>query len=560
MSSVSPDHPTRGANTEAAPRHSESMEYRREIDGLRALAVLPVILFHAGFKAFSGGFVGVDIFFVISGFLITSIILGDAAAGRFSLLDFYDRRARRILPALYLVLLVCIPFAWIVLPPIELTSFSKSLVSIPLFSSNFFFWRDGNYFETTAELKPLLHTWSLAVEEQYYLFFPIFLTVILRAGLRWIFLLLSTVAASSLVLAQVLSSHSPVANFFLLPTRAWELAIGALVACHLRRSSSERIPVAARQVLSAAGLGLIVASILLFTKTTPFPGFAALAPTLGAALILLCARPDTLVGQALAIRAAVGIGLVSYSAYLWHQPLLALVRYRFPSPGSVVMGGLVGCTFALAWMTWKYVERPFRIRSAFDRRSVFRWSAVASAFLVLFGAASARLFRTTSVCGVESRIAKTLVGSRAVYASGLDERELVRYRIQYQPHNPAVVVLGSSRIMQVGEHNLTPGTLNLAVSGSSVEDLVAIGGLVAKRFKPATILIGVDPWLFNARSGQDRWKTLRTEYLEQLSLLSGQDGTPNPATGEPPERTNLLDRLGGRLYRSINRKRCLNPR
>ncbi len=151
------------------------MEYRREIDGLRAIAVSTVILFHAGFETFKGGFVGVDVFFVISGYLITTIILSELDQDRFSIISFYERRARRILPALFFVMLTCIPFAWVLLPPSELKSFFKSLVAVPLFVSNIFFWKDVGYFETAAELKPLLHTWSLAVEEQYYVFFPILL-------------------------------------------------------------------------------------------------------------------------------------------------------------------------------------------------------------------------------------------------------------------------------------------------------------------------------------------------------------------------------------------------
>ena len=160
------------------------MNYRREIDGLRALAVLPVILFHAGFETFSGGFVGVDVFFVISGYLITTIILAELEQGRFSIVNFYERRARRILPALFLVMLVCIPFAWIWLLPSDMKDFSQSLIAVAIFASNILFWRESGYFDTAAELKPLLHTWSLAVEEQYYVLFPLFLMLFWKLGKR----------------------------------------------------------------------------------------------------------------------------------------------------------------------------------------------------------------------------------------------------------------------------------------------------------------------------------------------------------------------------------------
>ena len=211
------------------------MDYRREIDGLRAIAVLPVILFHAGFETFSGGFVGVDVFFVISGYLITTIIIAELEQGKFSIINFYERRARRILPALFLVMLVCIPLAWFWLLPRDMQDFSQSLVAVTVFASNILFWRESGYFDTAAELKPLLHTWSLAVEEQYYVIFPLFLMSFWRLGKRWIMILLVAVFVVSLALAQWASLAKPSAAFFLLPARGWELLVGAFAAfCWLK--------------------------------------------------------------------------------------------------------------------------------------------------------------------------------------------------------------------------------------------------------------------------------------------------------------------------------------
>lgn len=195
------------------------MDYRREIDGLRTLAVLPVIFFHAGFQIFSGGFVGVDVFFVISGYLITTIILAELERGKFSIVNFYERRARRILPALFFVLFVCLPFAWTWLVPDDMKNFSQSLVAVSAFSSNILFWRTSGYFDTAAELKPLLHTWSLAVEEQYYVFFPLVLMLTWRLGKRCIISLLFIFFCGSLAVAQWTSVHVPMFGFFMLPTR-----------------------------------------------------------------------------------------------------------------------------------------------------------------------------------------------------------------------------------------------------------------------------------------------------------------------------------------------------
>ena len=214
------------------------MNYRREIDGLRALAVLPVILFHAGFETFSGRFVGVDVFFVISGYLITSIILYDMEAGTFSLIRFYERRARRILLALYFVIFACIPIAWLWLLPPDMKNFSQSLVAVSVFASNIFFWIESGYFSTAAEYKPLLHTWSLSLEEQYYVLFPLFMLLAWHLGKKWIVGLLIVMAIVSLTAAQWGSLNIPSATFFLLPTRGWELLFGTFIAFYYHQKKT----------------------------------------------------------------------------------------------------------------------------------------------------------------------------------------------------------------------------------------------------------------------------------------------------------------------------------
>lgn len=236
------------------------MQYRPEVDGLRAIAVLPVILFHAGFSAFSGGFVGVDIFFVISGYLITTIIYQEMAQGRFSMWRFYERRARRILPALFAVSLACIPFAWLWMLPNEFKDFSQSLVGVATFTSNILFWRESGYFAGAAELKPLLHTWSLAVEEQFYILYPPLLLALYRFVPKLLFTIISLGALVSLGLAHWASSAHPSANFYLLPTRAWELGLGALAAIYLQRCRFQKtaaLNVRSRLHYSSGGVGSI---------------------------------------------------------------------------------------------------------------------------------------------------------------------------------------------------------------------------------------------------------------------------------------------------------------
>ena len=336
------------------------MQYRPDIDGLRAIAVLAVILYHAGVPGFGGGYVGVDVFFVISGYLITQILLRDLAAGRFSIARFYERRARRILPALFCVLLCCLPPAFLWLRPAELAGFGAALAAVILFVSNILFWRQIDYFDETAELNPLLHTWSLAIEEQYYIFFPLVLAVLWRLGRRAPALGMGLVFLASLALAEVLSRQMPGANFYLLPSRAWELMAGSLAAwLQLRRPAPAAGPLAA--ALAWIGLACILLALPLYDDQTRFPSLYALLPVGGATLLMLCGAAPGGAGRLLALRPMVGIGLISYSAYLWHQPVFAFTR-RLGSdpPGLTVMLGLSLLSLGLAFLSWKFVEQPFR--------------------------------------------------------------------------------------------------------------------------------------------------------------------------------------------------------
>lgn len=366
------------------------MKYRREIDGLRALAVLPVILFHGGFQTFSGGFVGVDVFFVISGYLITSVILAEIEQGKFSIVNFYERRARRILPAIFLVMFACLPFALFLLAPGNMKEFSESLVSVNVFLSNIFFWRVSGYFDTAAELKPLLHTWSLAVEEQYYLLFPIFLATIYRLGRTRIILVLSALFAVSLMVAEWGSFNKPTAAFFLLPTRVFEIIIGAMVAFYLNSTTSIKSSIkdssTVRQWISFAGLGLIIYAVFVFDKQTPFPSLFTLVPTVGTALIILFSTSQTIVGKVLSSKLFVGIGLISYSAYLWHQPILAFARISYGIEITKTMVFMaIFATFLMAFLSWRYVEFPFRKPNFIPSKFLLVFVLLCSTFFILFG-------------------------------------------------------------------------------------------------------------------------------------------------------------------------------
>nr|WP_280949884.1 acyltransferase family protein [Pseudorhodoplanes sinuspersici] len=357
------------------------------MDGLRAIAVCSVILFHLGLGVFSGGYVGVDIFFVISGYLITTIIITDQEAGRFSLLGFYERRMRRILPALFFVLGASALAAWVLLRPTEMRDFSSSLASATASVSNIYFRKTSGYFDPSGELRPLLHTWSLGVEEQFYLLFPAFLLLLWKRGYTTIIAAIALLGIGSLVAAQVRITDHPVSTFFYLQTRGWELILGSLLAFFLTRKKRLPLPSTVMNLGAICGLAMILYAVSRFDQETSVPGLWALVPTLGAALIIMCANQDTLVGRFLSTRILVWVGLISYSLYLWHQPLLAFTRIRYGSElPSHILASVIAATLFLSVLSWRFIETPFR-RPRLSARATFVASGSAAVVLLAFGLA-----------------------------------------------------------------------------------------------------------------------------------------------------------------------------
>lgn len=437
----------------------KNMKYRYEIDGLRAIAVIPVIFFHAGVEYFSGGFVGVDIFFVISGYLITTIILSEKERGDFSLLNFYQRRARRILPALFFVMLVSLPIAWLVLLPYDMKNFSQSLVAVSVFASNVLFWIESGYWGTANELKPLLHTWSLAIEEQFYIIFPLFLVLMWKFRKRWILTSLIIITLISLSISQWTAYNRPTANFFSLHTRAWELALGACIAFYfLYRKKTVHSFIFLRIVDEALGfLGLIMIAyaVFVFNQATPFPSFYALVPTVGAALIILFSSTKTFVGRLLGMKIFVGIGLISYSAYLWHQPLIAFFRHAsFTEPSNSLMVIVAITSFPIAYLSWKFIETPFR-RKKFKSKTILIYSAIGSTIFITIGMAG------VVTDGFGSRLAKnqltlSSIEKKRMVASGLGECDdnPVKSPDCRTSDEPKILIWGDSYAM-----HLIPGIL-----------------------------------------------------------------------------------------------------
>jgi len=351
------------------------MSYRADIDGLRAIAVLAVVLNHAGISLFSGGFIGVDVFFVISGYLITNIIVREIELDEFSFVRFYERRIRRILPALFVVVIFTIVVCAIMYDAEKFMDFGRSVVATTLFASNINFWKESGYFDAPSQLKPLLHAWSLAVEEQFYIFFPLFLFLVYRYVKKISPFILAGMAALSFGLAIYNTSNNPSAAFYLAHMRAWELLIGSMLAVNIIPAGFGK---EYTNVIGILGLAMIAIPIFEYTESTKFPGVSALAPVLGAVLVLVSGgEGKSLVGQFLSLPSLVFIGKISYSLYLWHWPLLVIEKYyliRKMVPTDIAVWLIV--TFIMSILSWKLVENPFRDRAFINRSQIYLFAGI----------------------------------------------------------------------------------------------------------------------------------------------------------------------------------------
>lgn len=338
-------------------------KYRPDIDGLRAVAVVAVILFHLHVAGFSGGYIGVDVFFVISGYLITGLIYSEVKEKNFSVKAFYVRRIRRLAPAFLTSLSVVSFFAFFLLKPEEMRSFGASLAFQFVSLQNFFFLSEGEYF-LGSDLKPLLHTWSLAVEEQFYLFWPLLLLLIRQQSVKVQILLIAAIMLCSFAVNLAFMALSPKTSFFLLPGRAWELGTGGLIALFETKSVfREMLSHRVRTVLGVIGLVIVCFALFSFTADTPFPGYAALLPVVGTAFVLASGiGSSTVVGRFLSLRPVVLVGLISYPMYLWHWPIIALSRQFTLDLTPLTIAAIFVTTVALSAATYRYIESPIRSR------------------------------------------------------------------------------------------------------------------------------------------------------------------------------------------------------
>ena len=401
-------------STMRAQAVSGKSDYRPDIDGLRAIAVLAVLCFHAFPTVLHGGFVGVDIFFVISGYLISKHIWEALAAGNYSIKTFYARRVRRIFPALAIVLFACLAMGWVILSPGEYEQLGKHVTAGTLFVSNLVFWKEAGYFDNAADTKPLLHLWSLGIEEQFYIVWPLLLAFFWR-NTRYFAAGFLLVLGASLFYSVYLVHHDVTADFYSPLTRFWELAVGAGVAYLLAEqfSHSER----QRNVIATVGLLLIVLAISVVQKHYLFPGAWALLPTLGAACLIYAGERTWASRFLLSHPLMVWVGLISYPLYLWHWPLLSFARImESQTPSGGLRAAMLATSVLLAWLTYKLLERPVRARPH-TRKGIW----VLSLLMVLLGVGGLIVKKTD---GIKSRQLSMLNGDPTTLTIGYDRNQV----------------------------------------------------------------------------------------------------------------------------------------
>lgn len=400
--------------------------YRPDIDGLRAIAVLSVIAFHAFPNSFRGGFVGVDVFFVISGYLITSLISKELASGCFSLVDFYQRRAQRLFPALILVLIATQIYSPLLYKD-EATAIAESITAGAIFIANYFFWIQGGYFDAAPDSKPLLHLWSLSIEEQFYLLWPI-LFLFVRTKNAFLKYLIVFAFIGSFSYSVMMSRLNSYAAFYSLQSRAWEFGIGiALALFRLRENTpASRWLSRSNNLLSWLGLGMILTSVVFLKSSMPFPGLAALPPVIGATLIIL-AGPNSFINQRILSRKSlVWVGLLSYPLYLWHWPLLVFTRIELSmAPPIWLRLVLIAVSFALAYLTYRLIETPIRRTPANWKKTV----VLTSLLLIIAGIAN---FTTPSSVRYSAQTAEDRVDFENYYLNNISTRSLSVFESEYR--------------------------------------------------------------------------------------------------------------------------------
>ena len=547
-----------------------ALKYRPDIDGLRAVAVLAVLAFHIELRKTPGGFVGVDVFFVISGYLISSIVFSEIAASRFSVMSFYERRIRRIFPALFGMLVVSTVFAFIYLLPAELVNYSKSMLASTASFSNLYFWQHSGYFDSPTS-QPLLHTWSLAVEEQFYISFPIFLVLIRRFFPQRLRVSVVVLFVVSLLSSAIIVYRNQGTAFYMPYTRAWELLLGTMLSLGMfPRLRSAWL----RNLATLAGIGMIAFSVLFYTQDTLFPGFSALVPCLGSALIIGAGEAgSSLVGSVLSWRPFVFIGLISYSLYLWHWPIIVLRHMGLLVGVGAIMSFShatlvsshrfdmlveIGLSFVLAVLSWRFIERPFRggpMRMSgrplfalaggviFILLGVASWTVFAGGFTGRF---SVHALQIASVIDADEEIKSMRTGTCFITSEHAFEKFSDNLCLHQDNGKKNYLLLGDSHsamlwsalhssLRQVNLMQASTAACEPALHPSGPANCVKMMSYIFQTYLPAHPVQGI--FLVG------RWETKDMDALTEVIAWARQHQVPVTVFGPVPEYDGPLPRL-----------------
>ena len=483
---------------------------------MRGIAVLGVIFYHSGFSFISGGFIGVDIFFVISGYLITGIILDNLRERVFSIIIFWERRLRRLMPMLIFVLILTYIFGFILLDTNNFSALIESLIASLFSLSNLYFYFKRDYFSSDSSLVPLLHTWSLGIEQQFYFIYPIIIVLIWKYFKKKEHFVLLLLLILFLLLSLFTARINSQANFYLLPFRAWELLLGSTLFLYKEKFTSQRFK--RRELFSFLGLISMVLPFFLYKNLVDDYGFqmntVRILSLMGLSILLLNFQNGFIISIVLKNNYLNKIGVTSYSSYLLHQPVFAfvknLIRQELTHMHSFLLIILI---FLISTFTYRYIEKPFRNKNFLTLRQIYALTFISIVFVTLISYQSLKIIKYQDFPSKEFIVASELVRSnKNVYFDNLNERLFVKELIRSENRNIKNIIVGSSRIMQVANVKERQDTLNLGVSGASLQDLITIVDLSVSELSPDTIIVGLDPWILNANSSQFRYLSLKNDY------------------------------------------------
>jgi peptidoglycan/LPS O-acetylase OafA/YrhL len=536
----------------------EKFKYRPEIDGLRAIAVCAVILYQAqitilGYQPFKGGFVGVDIFFVISGYLITLNLLEGLEKKNFCIFGFYEKRARKIFPSFFFVVFISLVFGFFILNINTISIFGSSAQSSILFISNIYQWKSGFFKDGNTQIDPLYHIWSLSIIIQFYIFFPIFFLFTRKYLNNKMFIIIILISIVSILLCEWGWRNKEEANFYLLPSRIWEFFFGSIAAFLIYKKNVNK-----NNILATLGIIGIFYSIFNYDLNIPFPSLYSLLPTIGTVLFLLYSNEKIIIAKLLSSKIISGLGIVSYASFLWHG-LLFSYFYNFYSTFYIKTWQsftLILLTIFLGFLTWRYIEKPFKNKKKISFKNFFILTIIIFSSLLLTSSLFMHLKDRTGYIA-----AKNLKEKKITLWYNMDERIFSTRIIQNQDKNipPSTIFIGSSSLLAFDSSIAGQTSLNVSVSSALLEDLYGLSGAALYSLEANNFFLGAEPKLImNEYPNNNRWKSIEELYVYTKNLVNNQI-SPNKSIFNKiiNKITKNKDNIFFNFYKKLNLNRIM---